>query len=288
LDLDTLRTNVALDVPPVEEDELQRTIARRHHLREEQVLVRKSALGILKSYLTTCNGSVGILVPDYFEFHGMCTHPVDILREDGCRAVRLPSGLAGVILSNPNNPTGAYHDLQPLIFAAGSVPVLVDEAYVEFVGEQHSLVRDGALRDNLIVIRTFSKAYGLNDEKVAYAIGNPALLERIDCEEATPSARLRAQALFEKADLATVRREVRRRRARLNGLLESISCEVVPSVTNFVMARHREGLFTMLSARDVCVVSLDQTPGLIGQGYVRIAVGSDLELDELQRRLYDR
>ncbi len=91
-----------------------------------------------------------------------------------------------LLICNPNNPTGGY--LQTASIRAfleripGDVVVALDEAYVEFVTaplheETASWVKDFT---NLVVLRTFSKIYGLAGLRIGYAIGDPELMKALD------------------------------------------------------------------------------------------------------------
>lgn len=90
-----------------------------------------------------------------------------------------------VIVCSPNNPTGTIVDREALDAFIARVPadvlIMLDEAYIEFVREQ---TVDGiALQrahDNLVVLRTFSKAHGLAGLRVGYAVGDPAVLRGAD------------------------------------------------------------------------------------------------------------
>ena len=99
----------------------------------------------------------------------------------GRRAARTTDGADLIWRCNPNNPTGAAvpaRELVALAAAQPGVPVVVDEAYVEFGGE--SVVPFIAEAPNLIVLRTMSKAFGFAALRVGYAVAAPevaALLE---------------------------------------------------------------------------------------------------------------
>lgn len=90
-----------------------------------------------------------------------------------------------VIVCSPNNPTGTIVDKDALDAFIARVPadvlIMLDEAYIEFVREP---TVDGiALQrqhDNLVVLRTFSKAHGLAGLRVGYAVGDPAVLRGAD------------------------------------------------------------------------------------------------------------
>ncbi|MEU7061513.1 histidinol-phosphate transaminase [Streptomyces sp. NPDC046197] len=90
-----------------------------------------------------------------------------------------------VVLCNPHNPTGSLVTAAPLSAFLRRVPphvtVLLDEAYVEFARDP-DLPNTSALLDahsNLLVLRTFSKAYGLAALRVGYGLGAPDLVARV-------------------------------------------------------------------------------------------------------------
>ncbi len=91
-----------------------------------------------------------------------------------------------VVICNPNNPTGVYRSAGVIEAFLDELPddlaVLVDEAYFDFVSERDSgrTLALARTRPNLIVTRTFSKAYGLCGLRVGYAIGSADLVQAID------------------------------------------------------------------------------------------------------------
>ncbi|CBL44610.1 similar to histidinol-phosphate aminotransferase 1, HisC [gamma proteobacterium HdN1] len=91
-----------------------------------------------------------------------------------------------IFLANPNNPTGTWFDRQALSAFLAAVPdrviVVLDEAYTEYVGEAafpNGFEFLNAHR-NLIVTRTFSKAYGLAGLRVGYAVSDPAIADTLN------------------------------------------------------------------------------------------------------------
>ncbi len=87
-------------------------------------------------------------------------------------------GVAAVFLCSPNNPTGNVVPRDELIrILETGTPVVLDEAYWEFAGETNVDLIDEY--DNLIVLRTFSKAFGLAGARVGYAVGAEDTIEEL-------------------------------------------------------------------------------------------------------------
>ncbi len=91
-----------------------------------------------------------------------------------------------VMLANPNNPTGTAHSVDELRAFAEKIPgnviIALDEAYHEFMDPALGDTVPGLLGDfeNMIVLRTFSKAQGLAALRVGYAMAAPGLIEMVD------------------------------------------------------------------------------------------------------------
>jgi histidinol-phosphate aminotransferase len=151
-----------------------------------------------------------------------------------------------VYLANPNNPTGTWFDDASLAAFLAKVPrdvlVVVDEAYHEYV-DAPGLTTALALADrrpNLIVSRTFSKAYGLAGMRVGYLVADPgvvAVLERLrESFNVNAVALAGAEAaLGDKPWLARVRAFNRAEREWLRGELLERGYRCLPSQTNFLL-----------------------------------------------------
>ncbi|HWG20313.1 MAG TPA: pyridoxal phosphate-dependent aminotransferase [Terracidiphilus sp.] len=100
------------------------------------------------------------------------------------RAMIAASPSTGVIyICNPNNPTGTCTPRADIAYAIDHAPkntvILIDEAYIHFCDQPRSLdyVKQGR---NVIVLRTFSKIYGMAGLRMGFAIGRPDLLKKLD------------------------------------------------------------------------------------------------------------
>src|SRR5262249_31212870 len=109
------------------------------------------------------------------------------LRKDyahDCRAMAKADPAAGVIyVCNPNNPTGSVTGKEDLDDLVANQPrgcvVLVDEAYIHFASSAASAVGHVAAGKDVIVLRSFSKLYGMAGLRAGAALARPELLERL-------------------------------------------------------------------------------------------------------------
>ena len=143
------------------------------------------------------------------------------------------AGAALTFFCRPNNPPGS---LDPLPAAR---PLVVDEAYFEYAGETALPLLD----DGVIVLRTFSKLFGLAGARIGYALAAAGVAAELDARQApapvpTLSEALALAALAAPPDAAPVIEE----RERLASALRAIGLEPLPSCTNFLYIPVEDGL----------------------------------------------
>jgi len=157
---------------------------------------------------------------------------------------------------NPNNPTGEAVPARELVALARDhpdVPIVVDEAYVEYGGE--SVVPFIAEARNLIALRTLSKAFGFASLRVGYAVAAPevaALLQerREPAPVSGPAAKIAAAALRDaQLDVESVVAE----RERVRESLLAAGYDVPATATNFVYLRSDETLADRLESQGLVV-----------------------------------
>lgn len=153
-----------------------------------------------------------------------------------------------VFLANPNNPTGSYLTATELTRLLRELPervlLVIDEAYFEFA-EAPDFVQALSLRgvrERLLVLRTFSKAYGLASLRVGYGIGSAAVVDFLNRVRAPFNSNSFAQvaARVALADQEYVQQYVamnRTQRARVTAELRGMGFTVAPSQTNFVLVK---------------------------------------------------
>jgi histidinol-phosphate aminotransferase len=195
---------------------------------------------------------------------------------------RAGPALGLVALVSPNNPTGSAasaRDLERIAAAAPQALLLVDLAYAEYAAED--LTEAALALPNALVLRTFSKAWGLANARVGYVLGPAALLEPLRAAGnpyavAGPSLALAEQRLERDrgAMRAHVARVVRERQA-IEARLEARGARVSPSMANFAFAEVPDPeLFVGVAAGRG--LALRRFPGRAGlEGAVRIGCPDD-------------
>src|SRR5580658_2511159 len=157
-----------------------------------------------------------------------------------------------VFVANPNNPTGTLAPREEVIHFVNEVPddvlLVMDEAYIEFLNDPVdlvALVRLGT-RKNLILMRTFSKIYGLAGLRIGYGIGGPELISAFEKIRQPFNINSVAQA----AAVAALDDDEHVRKTRTNNFagldfleraLREMRLEFVPSSANFILAHVGDG-----------------------------------------------
>src|SRR5580692_1252659 len=185
-----------------------------------------------------------------------------------------------IIVASPNNPTGAVVSRECLLAIAAAAPeavLMVDEAYYHFDGA--SVMGDLATVPNMVVARTFSKAYGLANLRIGMLAGNPELLKYVRKVSSPYNVNgialdCLSVAIEDEAYLSWYVEQVRVGRERMMGGLAELGVPYFPSEANFVLMKigpkHKE-LVTAMRKHGVLLRDRSSDPGC--DGYVRITIG---------------
>ncbi len=202
-----------------------------------------------------------------------------------------------VYIANPNNPTGSYIAREELTRLHAGLPgdvlLVVDQAYAEYVDPADD---DGALDlaaaySNVLVMRTFSKAYGLAGERVGWATGAPALVEILNRIRGPFNINNSAQAtalaaIGDQGFVAASRRHNAAQRGRFVAALDRLGdhgIRAVPSEANFVLILF-DGALTAEVAYNGLAARGTITRWLPGQGLphgLRITIGTAAQMDAI-------
>ncbi|HSY19458.1 MAG TPA: histidinol-phosphate transaminase, partial [Candidatus Acidoferrales bacterium] len=194
-----------------------------------------------------------------------------------------------VFVANPNNPTGTLVPREEVIDFVNRVPddvlVVMDEAYIEFLEDAVDfvpLIRLG-VRKNLVLMRTFSKIYGLAGLRVGYGIAVPELVSTLEKVRQPFNVNLLSQV----AALAALDDDEHVHKTRQNnfGGLEffakafrELKLEYVPSSANFILVRVGDGqkVFNAMQGQGVITRPMG---GYLLPEWIRISVGTRQEND---------
>jgi histidinol-phosphate aminotransferase len=276
-----------------EREGVERIVAAHFGLEPAQVLLTNGvdeAIHLVCAALLEENDDALIQTPTFFMYEvsaAMMTSRVVKVQADASlefpyerflQAITPQSKL--IVVCSPNNPTGAVVSREHLLAICAAAPhaaVMVDEAYFHFFGE--TVIGDVGRVPNLLVARTFSKAYGLANLRIGMLAGSAELMQYIRKVSSPYNVNGVALdclpvALADDAYVQWYAGQVNTGRARMMDGLRALGIDFFPSEANFVLmkigTKHKE-LVSAMRARGVLLRDRSADPGCAG--YVRITVG---------------
>jgi len=285
---------------------LRTALASYHQVRPEQVFVGNGSDEVLAhAFAALLKHDAPLLFPDitysfypvYCRLFGISheTVPLDQALRIRVADYRRPAG--AVIVPNPNAPTGvalSRSEIATLLEDNPDVPVVIDEAYVDFGAE--TAIPLVASHPNLLVVQTMSKSRALAGLRVGYAIGDAELIEALtrvkDSFNSYPLGRPAQAGAIASLEDETYFQESRAGviagRERLIRGLGQLGFEVLPSSANFVFASHPAHAGAALAAalRQRAVI-VRHFPAPRISDYLRITVGTDGQIGRLLSALLE-
>ncbi|MEV8025394.1 histidinol-phosphate transaminase [Microbacterium sp. NPDC080220] len=281
---------------------LRARLAERFGVTDDRIHIAAGSVSILYQ-LAQAVASVGdeIVLPwrSFEAYPGIVTvtgaTPVMVPLTDAA-AVDLPALAAAVtdrtravFVCTPNNPTGAVVTQADFDAFVAAVPedvlIVLDEAYVEFVTDAAAVNGERVIaagHDNVVVLRTFSKAYGLAGLRIGYAVGHPRILDAARSAGIPLSVTAQAEAaalasLDAEDDLRERVAVVARRRDLLVDRLREIGWDVPTAQGNFVWLPAGDRSLEVAAAFEAA--DLVVRP-FAGDG-VRVSVGEEESIDRV-------
>ena len=233
--------------------------------------------------------------PVYTDFFGLNRREVPMNPDFSDPIDLLCGNNGGVVLANPNAPTGiavGLDTVEELLNANPDVVVIVDEAYIDFGAD--SAVALISRYPNLLVVQTTSKSRALAGLRVGWAMGDAGLIDGLRCVRDSINsytvdrlAQAGAAAAIEDEDyFQSIRSRVISTRSWTENALKGIGFTVLSSQANFVFASHPKHsgkeLLGGLRERGVLVRWWDK-PEI--RNWLRISIGTREEMEELVRVL---
>lgn len=197
----------------------------------------------------------------------------------------------GVILPNPNAPTGIYENLdfiKKILNNNTDCIVIIDEAYIDFGGESAISLLDKY--ENLVIVQTMSKSRSLAGLRVGYAFASAELISVLDAVKNSYNSytmdsiaiSAAAASLADNDYFKDTCNKIINTRQKTIQSLEKLDFDVVPSMANFVLATHKSvkavDIFEKLKAQNI-FVRYFKIPRI--DNYLRITIGTDDEMDKL-------
>lgn len=296
------------DYPDPSSRELRGLLARRNGVDAENIIVAagsESIISILcrtffldhEEAITADATFVGFFVQANIRGITIKKTPLDgEYRFDLDRMAGAVTGNTKMIyIANPNNPTGTYVTRSQFESFMEKVPsdvlVIMDEAYFEFaeeIGDYPSSLDYGY--ENVLTLRTFSKAYGLAGFRIGYAMGPRRLIEemsktKLTFEPTAPAQAAAVAALGDEDFLRESKAMVRKSRQRLYDFFEEEGVRYVPSVANSVLMllpdQQQAREFTQAMMEEGVILRRTQAFGL--PNGIRITVGKPGEMEHFEK-----
>jgi histidinol-phosphate aminotransferase len=294
--MERLRTLTAEGLTKYPEREPAEQIVAKHFgLQTEQVLLTNGvdeAIHLICCAFLEADDEALIATPSFFMYDvsvQMMTPHLRKVQADATLEFPFDRFMAAItertkliIVASPNNPTGAVVGREHLLAIAAAAPqavLMVDEAYYHFDGA--SVMNDLSTVPNMIVARTFSKAYGLANLRIGMLAGNPELLKYVRKVSSPYNVNGVALdclpvALGDEEYVAWYSEQVRVGRERMMDGLRKLGVPFFPSHANFVLMnigpKHKE-LVQAMRAHGVLLRDRSTDPGC--DGFVRITIGVD-------------
>ena len=286
--------------PDTNATELVDELARTYDLKSDNIFVGIGSDDVLAlAFLTYFNSDKPIIFPDItYSFYDVWADLYRIPYEtkaldDDFNIVKQDylCDNGGVVIANPNAPTGAQmplEDIEEIIAFNKDRVVIVDEAYVDFGAESAIPLIDKY--ENLVVVQTFSKSRALAGIRIGMAFGQKKVIDYLKDVKfsfnsytlnpvtiAIGAAALRDDAYFKDITAKTVAT-----RERVKKELKALGFSFADSKTNFIFAKHEsvkaKELFEALKAQNIYVRFFNK-PRI--DDHLRISMGTDEQMDKV-------
>ncbi|WP_161950027.1 pyridoxal phosphate-dependent aminotransferase [Streptococcus suis] len=243
--------------------------------------------------------------PDFFmyetynQMHGSRFEAIDLEEKDGTLVLPVDNLLSRaqatnakiLMLSNPNNPSSVAYSMEDLERLASSFKglLVIDEAYIEFA-EVESFISRLEEYENVLVLRTLSKAFGLAGLRVGFAVGSEELIYELD--KVIPPFSLSNLT----AHIATVALNYTDKVLETVGVIQNLreemilflqgldNCQVLPSQASFVTfkAPWAEEFYQQALAQDW---NFKYYPTGKLEGHIRLSIGRPEEMDMMKKMI---
>lgn len=299
-DVDSLRKYSTLD-----QADLRATLANNLKVKPEQLMIANGSDDVLSiAFLAFFNNDEPVLFPDltygfykvWADLYRVNYHEIPLAEDFTINTEDYLADNGGIILTNPNAPTGIYkplNEIEKLFKANQDTVVIIDEAYINFGGQSAlSLLNK---YNNLVITRTFSKDAALAGLRVGYAIANEPLIAVMNAVKHSINPysvdllaeRLATAAVEDWSYYQENAKKIQKTRAWFSEQLVKQGFDVLPSQANFVLTKPHDlataKLFEELEARKIYVRYFPKVERI--KDYLRISMGTQEEMEEVVKAI---
>jgi len=287
---------------------LREKIGKRYGLNKDQIFVSNGSDEALSfcfyAFFDTLHGKLLFpevtysFYPVYCDYYGIDYEKIHVTRE-----LAIPvedfiksKGSCGLVFANPNAPTGTYLTLSQITYLLENYPpekpVLIDEAYIDFGGENAvPLLRD---HKNLVLVRTFSKSMSLAGVRLGFVMAGKELINALVTVKdsfnsypvSTLTQRIGEIALSDESYYRSINNKIVAVRESFSSDLGKLGWTVLPSKANFVFARKEripgKEIYLKLKERGILVRHFDAEKV---RDFVRITIGTQEDMERLLHEL---
>lgn len=275
-------------------------LAAHHHISPDNLLIGAGStemLDIVGRYAAREPGELVLPSPTYDYWTtattklGLKNISVPVTAEKKIDLKAMLNAINGntrlIYICNPNNPTGTIAKREELIDFIDRVSkktlVLIDEAYMDYAGK-NSLLSIADKYSNLVIVKTFSKIYGMAGCRIGYAIANQTLLRNIENLQSMPNGGVSGMSVA--GAMASLKDQVfinscliknENVKAYTVKELENLQMKCIPSHTNFIyfsLLKYPHDYFEKLKSSDIIGTKIYEEDGK----WTRITVGTDEEM----------
>ena len=254
---------------------------------------------IIRAFCEPYRDSIAITDPTYgmyavcAEVNAVSVIKVELTKEFDLDVDALFDSLAqntkAIFLCSPNNPTGNLLNRESILKVLDRFHgiVVIDEAYIDFTSSE-SFTSYLPTYQNLIVLQTFSKAWGLAGLRLGMAFSSDKIIEVLNKIKYPYNVNIQTQEIALKTLLASDKKdkgvkEILEQRKRLKEELMQLSIteEVYPSDANFLLVKMKDAPGTYRYLMDRKIIIRDRSKVTLCKNCVRITVGTPLENESL-------
>jgi threonine-phosphate decarboxylase len=289
--------------PDLESSSIKNTISDYIGVEAKNIIVGNGACELI--YLVSrvlSNQHILIPAPTFTEYERAFKNRVkliNLIEEDSFslsmnKVIDNLDGVQVVFLCNPNNPTGGLWQKEDILKLTNQVMVIVDEAFMDFVENKESVAQEAADNDNLFVIRSLTKFFGIPGLRLGYGVGRQKLILELESLQPPWSvnsiAQLAADYVVKDKNFInkTIKLIKKERNFLFNHLTQISYLNPYPSFANFILIKLKKlnstTLADKLGLRGILIRDCSDFT-FLNDNFIRIAVRRRAENSKLIREL---